>query len=80
MPAGLLGYRAEIGHGEAVGGQGGVETLQGDAALGLDISFFRIDLLLGFVVQEKKGIRSRNWCLETRQRTPPKNRTRKAGG
>lgn len=60
-----------IAHGEAVGGQGSVETLQGDTALGMVISFFRIDLLLTFVIQEKKGVRCRSMyigALETRQK------------
>ena len=68
---GLLGYRSEIDHGEAVGGQGGVKTLQGDTALGMDISFFRIDLC----DSRKEGRQMQKYvyrCLETRQRRTQK--------
>ena len=55
---GLVGNRAEIDHGKVVGGEGGMEGTQGDAALGKDMTFLWVDLQTpkerGWVVSERE--------------------------
>ena len=40
----LIGYRAEVRHGEAMGVEGGVDGIKGDTALGNNIELLGIDL------------------------------------
>lgn len=40
----LIGYRAEVGHGEPMGVERGVDGIEGDTALGEEVAFLGIDL------------------------------------
>ena len=61
---GLVRYRAEIGHSEALGAQFGVKFVESDTGLGDDKTFVSVDLFEGKRRERKKD--GRKWAVSGR--------------
>lgn len=60
---GLVGDRAEVGHGEAHSAQSGVKFVERDAGFGSDEAFVFIDLFCGGMGRERDGEKGGNGRL-----------------
>lgn len=58
---GLVRYRTEVGHSEALSTQGRMKLVEGDAGFGDDKTFVPIDLFEGG--EDRKGGRKKKWAL-----------------